>query len=77
MTPTQKKSLVGFCFPALLMLVLGGFFLGFSGGVDDAHISYWSAWTLSHEAQLLNYNFERIEQSQYDVFLFYKRRFKK
>lgn len=63
MTPTQKKSLVDFVFPAVLLLGLGGFFLGFSGGVDDAHISYWSAWTLSHEAQLLNYNFERIEQS--------------
>ncbi|HQQ62115.1 MAG TPA: hypothetical protein PLF22_00935 [Pseudomonadales bacterium] len=49
--------------PACFLLVLGGFFLGFSGSVDDAHITYWPAWTLAHEGQLLNFNFEHIEQS--------------
>lgn len=45
------------------LLVLGGFFLAFSGSVDDAHITYWSAWVLAEKGEILNYNLERIEQS--------------
>lgn len=52
-----------FCFPALLLLLLGGFFLGFSGSVDDAHITFWSAQVLAAEGEILNYNFDRVEQS--------------
>lgn len=48
---------------ALLLLALGGFFLGFSGSVDDAHITFWSAQVLGNENRILNYNFERVEQS--------------
>jgi hypothetical protein len=48
---------------ALLLLMLGGFFLGFSGSVDDAHITFWAAQSLASEGEILNYNFERVEQS--------------
>lgn len=50
-------------FSVFVLLSLGGFFLGFSGSVDDAHISYWSAWALAHYGEIVNYNFDRVEQS--------------
>lgn len=50
-------------FSVFVLLSLGGFFLGFSGSVDDAHISYWSAWTLAHYGEIVNYNVDRVEQS--------------
>lgn len=52
-----------FYLSSIVLLFLGGFFLGFSGSVDDAHITFWSALTLSDDGQLLNYNHERVEQS--------------
>lgn len=52
-----------FYLSSMVLLALGGFFLGFSGSVDDAHITFWSALTLSDDGQLLNYNHERVEQS--------------
>lgn len=48
---------------SLALLALGGFFLGFSGSVDDAHITFWAAQALGNESQMLNYNFDRVEQS--------------
>lgn len=51
------------CISALALLALGGFFLGFSGSVDDAHITFWAAKVLASEGNIFNYNFERIEQS--------------
>lgn len=51
------------CVATVALLLLGGFFLGFSGSVDDAHISYWSAWVLAHHGEMVNYNFDRVEQS--------------
>lgn len=48
--------------PYLLLLSLS-LALFPSAGRDDAHISYWSAYTLSHFGQILNYNGDRIEQS--------------
>ncbi|MEZ5495090.1 MAG: hypothetical protein R3E61_11180 [Pseudomonadales bacterium] len=47
----------------LLLLILGGFFLGFSGSVDDAHITYWAAESLARYGEILNYNLDRVEQS--------------
>ena len=47
----------------VLLLLLGGFFLGFSGGVDDAHITYWAAESLVRNGEILNYNLDRVEQS--------------
>lgn len=47
----------------ILLLASGGFFLGFSGSVDDAHITFWAAQLLGVEGEILNYNFERVEQS--------------
>ena len=52
-----------FCISVLTLLVLGGFFLGFSGSVDDAHITFWAAQSLATHGEMLNYNFERVEQS--------------
>ncbi len=49
--------------PPVVLLLLGGFFLGFSGSVDDAHITFWSAWSLAHSGEIVNYNLERVEQS--------------
>jgi len=52
-----------FCISVLILLALGGFFLGFSGSVDDAHITFWVAQSLTTNGEILNYNFERVEQS--------------
>ena len=52
-----------FCISALVLLALGGFFLGFSGSVDDAHITFWAAQSLATHGEILNYNFEHVEQS--------------
>ncbi len=52
-----------FCISVLTLLILGGLFLGFSGSVDDAHITFWSAQSLATHGEILNYNFERVEQS--------------
>ena len=48
--------------PSLLLLMVG-FRLFVSTGRDDAHITYWPAYTLAHFGQMLNYNGERVEQS--------------
>lgn len=45
------------CLPLLLVFTLVG-----AAGYDDAHITFWQAWTLNHHGALLNYNGERIEQ---------------
>ncbi len=37
--------------------------LGFTTGIDDAHITYFSAHTLATSHEILNYNLERVEQS--------------
>src|SRR6478735_1731386 len=52
-----------FCISVLVLLALGGFFLGFSGSVDDAHITFWAAQSLATHGEILNYNFEHVEQS--------------
>jgi hypothetical protein len=59
--PAMTKGEFGIS--AMVLLALGGFFLGFSGSVDDAHITFWAAQALGDENQILNYNFERVEQS--------------
>lgn len=46
-----------------VMLGLTGFMLFASAGRDDSHITYWSAHTLAHFGQILNYNGDHIEQS--------------
>ncbi len=48
--------------PSLLLLMVG-FRLFVSTGRDDAHITYWPAYTLTHFGEMLNYNGERVEQS--------------
>jgi hypothetical protein len=34
-----------------------------STGHDDAHINFWSVWTLLEHGEILNYNGERLEQT--------------
>lgn len=48
--------------PGLILILIGITFFG-SAGRDDAHITYWPAYTLSHWGQILNLNGERVEQS--------------
>ena len=48
--------------PALILLA-GGFTLFSSTGRDDAHITYWPAYTLSHFGEMVNYSGDRVEQS--------------
>lgn len=48
---------------ALALFALGGFFLGFSGSVDDAHITFHAARVLGECGAITNYNGERVEQS--------------
>jgi hypothetical protein len=45
------------------MLVLVGAFFFPSAGRDDAHITYWAAYSLYHFGEVLNYNGDRVEQS--------------
>lgn len=52
-----------FLLSACLLLLLGGFFLGFSGSVDDAHITYGAAASFARYGEILNYNLDRVEQS--------------
>jgi hypothetical protein len=47
----------------LVVLLIAGFLLFTSTGRDDAHITYWPAYTLSHFGEIVNYNGERVEQS--------------
>lgn len=49
-------------FPSALFLG-AGFRLFVSTGRDDAHITYWPAYTLARFGEILNYNGERVEQS--------------
>lgn len=53
-----KYSILGSFF-----LVLSGLLFFSSSGQDDAHITYWSAYTLSNFGEIVNYNGDRIEQS--------------
>ncbi len=48
---------------ALLLLAFGGVFLGWSGSVDDAHITFYAAQVFGERGEILNYNGERVEQS--------------
>jgi hypothetical protein len=48
---------------AFLVLAVLGLLLFSSTGHDDSHITYWSAYTLSHFGRVLNYNGDPVEQS--------------
>ena len=49
--------------PALVLFLLFGFLFFPAAGVDDAHITYWPAYTLAHSFEIVNYNGDAIEQS--------------
>ncbi len=48
---------------AAVLLVVIGFCLYGAAGRDDAHITYWPAYTLAHMGEILNYNGKMLEQS--------------
>jgi hypothetical protein len=54
--------LAGYLVPGLFLLT-AGLLLFSSAGRDDAHITYWSSYTLAHFGEMLNYNGVRVEQS--------------
>jgi len=55
------KAVLYFVPSALLMII--GLLLFTSAGRDDAHITYWPAYTLAHFGEMVNYNGVRVEQS--------------
>jgi hypothetical protein len=54
---------LGWSLFASILLVIIGFCLYGSAGRDDAHITYWPAYTLAHMGKIINYNGEVVEQS--------------
>jgi hypothetical protein len=48
--------------PSAILVLIGSIFFP-SSGRDDAHITYWAAYSLSHFGEILNYNGNRVEQS--------------
>ncbi|HSC75040.1 MAG TPA: hypothetical protein VLB90_02245 [Pseudomonadales bacterium] len=46
-----------------LLILIAGFFVYGATGHDDAHINFWTAWTLLEHGEILNYNGERVEQT--------------
>jgi len=48
---------------AVAVFLATGLVLFSSTGHDDSHITYWAAKTLSDQGQILNYSYERVEQS--------------
>jgi len=55
-------NIARYCLPSSFLL-LSGLLLFPSAGRDDSHITYWSAYSLSHFGEILNYNGDRVEQS--------------
>jgi hypothetical protein len=47
---------------SVVLVLIGSFFFP-SAGRDDAHITYWAAYSLSYFGEVLNYNGDRVEQS--------------
>ncbi|MCB1615867.1 MAG: hypothetical protein KDI30_07615 [Pseudomonadales bacterium] len=54
-------------FPCLLsglvLLLFSMAVLNYSTGIDDAHITFFSAWSLVQQGEIVNYNLDRVEQS--------------
>ena len=48
--------------PYIIFVGLGGIFFP-SACPDDAHITYWAAYSLAHYGEIINYNGVHIEQS--------------
>jgi len=48
---------------AILLFVAQGFYFFSSAGTDDPHITYWAAYLFAETGQILNLNYEPVEQS--------------
>ena len=57
----RLRHIAGYLGPPTILLLIGLLFS--STGRDDAHITYWSAYSLSRFGEILNYNGDRVEQS--------------
>jgi hypothetical protein len=62
-TCSRKSNRIVWYFVPPAVLVAAGFLLFSSSGRDDAHITYWAAYSLSRYGEILNYNGHRVEQS--------------
>ncbi len=57
----QISEIVKNTVPYILFMGIG-FILFPSSGRDDAYITYWTAYSLAHFGEIVNYNGERVEQ---------------
>lgn len=62
MGPKWLKTGLANAIPALLLLTSGAVLFS-SSGRDDAHITYWAAYAISHFGKIVNYSGEFVEQS--------------
>jgi hypothetical protein len=58
----KLDSIALYLAPSVVLVLIGSLFFP-SAGRDDAHITYWAAYSLSHFSEVLNYNGDRVEQS--------------
>jgi hypothetical protein len=58
----KLDSIAIYLAPSVVLVFIGYLFFP-SAGRDDAHITYWAAYSLSHFGEVLNYNGDRVEQS--------------
>jgi hypothetical protein len=59
---TRLSPIAVYMIPSAILVLVGAFFFP-SAGQDDAHITYWAAYSLYHFGEVLNYNGDRVEQS--------------
>jgi hypothetical protein len=59
---TRLSPIAVYMIPSAMLVLVGAFFFP-SAGRDDAHITYWAAYSLYHFGEVLNYNGDRVEQS--------------
>jgi hypothetical protein len=58
----RSEPIAPYLVPPTLLVLIGSLFFP-SSGRDDAHITYWAAYSLSYFGEVLNYNGDRVEQS--------------
>jgi hypothetical protein len=58
----KLEPITPYLVPSAILVLIGSLFFP-SSGRDDAHITYWAAYSLSHFGEVLNYNGDRVEQS--------------
>ena len=64
MTGSEREPGRRLVWCALVVYLAVGFAVFPASGVDDAHITFWPAYTLAEHGSITNYNGERIRTSQ-------------